>query len=139
MSANRDKHRARARPSRKRGRSLGEEIIKGMREAIAFEHGKLPDVKVTRRELPESTPVGRGRPGFDGARIARLRDHLQLSQPVFAEALNVSPETVKKWEQDTREPDGAAVRLLELAEDHPEWLLDRLYGRNGGRRVKSGA
>ena len=139
MTANRDKQRARARPPQKRGRSVGEQIIKGMREAIAFERGELPDVKVTRRELPAATPAVRRRPNFAGARIARLRDRLRLSQPVFAEALNVSAETVKKWEQDTREPDGAAVRLLELAEAHPEWLLERLHGRNGGRRTKSGA
>lgn len=133
MTAKRNKRHDRTRPTRKRERSVGDEIIKGMREAIAFERGELPDVKVTRRELPETTGALRARPGFRGARIARLRDRLRLSQPVFAEALNVSAETVKKWEQDTREPDGAAVRLLELAEDHPEWLLERLHGRNGGR------
>ena len=134
MSAN-SKQRPRGRGTSKRRRNIGDAIIKGMREAIAFERGELPDVKVTRRELP-AAPAVRRRPGFAGARIARLRDQLRLSQPVFAEALNVSAETVKKWEQDTREPDGAAVRLLELAEDHPEWLLERLHGRNGGRRVK---
>jgi DNA-binding transcriptional regulator YiaG len=34
---------------------------------------------------------------------------------VFAQVLNVNPETVKAWEQGKRQPDGAASRLLELA------------------------
>jgi putative transcriptional regulator len=133
VTANRKKRRERNRSNQKRVPSVGDQLIQGMREAIAFERGELPDLKVTRRELPETSAL-RARPGFRGARIARLRDRLRLSQPVFAEALNVSAETVKKWEQDTREPDGAAVRLLELAEEHPEWLLARLDGRNHGRR-----
>lgn len=63
---------------------------------------------------------------YNSERIASLRHRLNLSQPVFAAALNVSPETVKKWEQGTRVPDGATVRLLELAEQHPEWVLKGL-------------
>ncbi len=57
---------------------------------------------------------------------------LRLSQPVFAKLLNVSPETVKAWEQGKRVPEGAAVRLLEVAEDHPEVLRPKLRVRKGG-------
>lgn len=63
---------------------------------------------------------------FDASRIAALRGRFQVSQPVFAAALNVSPDTVKKWEQGVRDPDGAATRLLELTESHPQWILDAL-------------
>ena len=45
---------------------------------------------------------------------------MRLSQPVFADLLNVSPETVKSWEQGKNYPAGAAVRLLQVAEKHPE-------------------
>src|SRR5438105_5289817 len=107
---------------RNRGRSkstlrVGDEIIRGLREAVAVERGKLPGVKITRRELPDAAVAARSR--FAGTRIVRLRERFHLSQPVFARALNVSAETVKKWEQETRVPDGAAVRLLEIAEEHP--------------------
>ena len=48
---------------------------------------------------------------------------MALSQPVFAAALNVSPETIRAWEQGKRTPDGATLRLLEVAEHHPDVLL----------------
>jgi putative transcriptional regulator len=47
-----------------------------------------------------------------------------LSQAVFADALNVSRETVRAWEQGKREPGGATLRLLEVAERHPEVIMD---------------
>lgn len=58
--------------------------------------------------------------------IAMLRSHLGLSQSVFAQVLNVSPETIRGWEQGKRTPDGASLRLLELAGRHPEWVLETL-------------
>jgi transcriptional regulator with XRE-family HTH domain len=69
-------------------------------------------------------------------RVVALREKLHLSQPVFAAALNVSPETIKKWEQGKREPDGAALRLLELAEQHPEWILERLSSFGARSRMQ---
>lgn len=62
-------------------------------------------------------------PAYAREEIAGLRKQLNLSQPVFAQALNVSPETVRAWEQGKRSPDGAALRLLEVAQRHPEMLL----------------
>lgn len=61
--------------------------------------------------------------------IAELRSRLGLSQPVFAQALNVSAETVRAWEQGKRLPDGAAARLLELVGKHPRLLLDGIRRR----------
>jgi putative transcriptional regulator len=63
-------------------------------------------------------------PTYTSARIARLRDRLRLSQSVFAMALNVSAETIRAWEQGKREPDGAALRLLQIVEQHPEWIME---------------
>jgi DNA-binding transcriptional regulator YiaG len=63
-------------------------------------------------------------PDFSSDRISEIRDNLGLSQPLFAAALNVSSETVKAWEQGKRVPDGAALRLLQLAEKRPEWILE---------------
>jgi putative transcriptional regulator len=55
---------------------------------------------------------------------------------VFAAALNVSPDTIRAWEQGKREPDGATRRLLEVAEEYPEVFLGKLQRRK--RRVESG-
>lgn len=103
--------------------TLGTSIIAGLKEAIAFERGMLPETKVTRRLLSSGSAEIGPAPVYSARRVANLRDKLNLSQPVFAAALNVSSETVKKWEQGTREPDGAALRLLELVEKHPEWIV----------------
>jgi putative transcriptional regulator len=56
-----------------------------------------------------------------------------VSQRVFARVLNASAETVKAWEQGKRQPDGMALTLLEIAENHPEALLSRIQLRDGGR------
>jgi len=37
-------------------------------------------------------------PAYDNEKIRALRDHLQLSQSVFAAVLNTSLSTVRKWE-----------------------------------------
>ena len=40
----------------------------------------------------------------------------ELSQPVFAQYLNVSDKLVKKWEQGDSKPRGAALKMLSIAE-----------------------
>ena len=42
----------------------------------------------------------------------RLRE--KLSQPVFAEYINASPSTIKKWESGEKHPSGPALTLLNL-------------------------
>jgi putative transcriptional regulator len=38
--------------------------------------------------------------------------------------LNISPRTVQAWEQGAREPSDAALKLLSIADKHPEVLLE---------------
>jgi putative transcriptional regulator len=116
--------------------SLGDAIIAGLEEALSYERGELRGVKVTRATLVLGGAEVSPAPAYRATRIAMVRERLQLSQPVFAAALNVSPETVKKWEQGTREPDGAALRLLELAETHPEWIAERVTAERPIRRTR---
>ncbi|WP_279512790.1 helix-turn-helix domain-containing protein [Halomonas ventosae] len=54
------------------------------------------------------------------ARAARHR--MGLSQAEFAELLGVSLRTLQEWEQGRRTPTGPALRLLRVAERHPEVL-----------------
>lgn len=49
---------------------------------------------------------------------------LPCSQAVFAMMLNISPKTVQAWEQGSREPGDAALKLLTIAKKHPEVLLE---------------
>ena len=76
-------------------------------------------------------------PSMGPREVAAVRAGLSLSQRVFAQVLNVSPETVRGWEQGKRTPDGASLRLLELARAYPDWVLERIRDRDssaGGRR-----
>ncbi len=49
-----------------------------------------------------------------GARIARLRKEMKLTQDEIAERLNVSPQAVSKWENDQSCPD--IMLLTEIAD-----------------------
>lgn len=46
--------------------------------------------------------------------IKRIRLREKLSQPVFAEYLNASSSTIKKWETGEKHPTGPALRLLNI-------------------------
>lgn len=73
---------------------------------------------------PPSFSALRNRPAApDAARIRQIRQRLDLSQQAFADLLNVSVAAVRSWEQGVRTPDGASIRLLDIAERHPEALL----------------
>jgi|HubBroStandDraft_6_1064221.scaffolds.fasta_scaffold201669_3 DNA-binding transcriptional regulator YiaG len=70
-------------------------------------------------------------------RVRTLRDQLGLSQPLFAEALNVSRATVQGWEQGTKHPSGAARRLLEIVAENPDLLRRRVQERHAKTRVSA--
>lgn len=52
-----------------------------------------------------------------------VRRRLGLSQKDFAEVLGVSVRTVQNWEQGRRQPSGPAMKLLKIASNNPELLL----------------
>ena len=95
---------------------LEKALLQGMSEAIAVAKGKK---NARTREVVLAPPA----PKVSRMKIVYLRkETLKVSQPVFASYLNVSPQTVKAWEQGTRRPDTAALRLLQLFLDRPEEL-----------------
>jgi putative transcriptional regulator len=111
-------------------KTLGARIVGGLEEAVAFERGLLPGVRVRRVPLTARTARVRPAPAYDAPRIVALRARLRLSQPVFAQALNVSADTVRAWEQGKRRPDGAALRLLQVAERHPQAIVEHVRRRS---------
>lgn len=58
--------------------------------------------------------------------IQKIREKTNLSQSVFAKLLNVSPSSVRQWEQGTRKPSGATKVLLELLFKQPSILNYRI-------------
>jgi putative transcriptional regulator len=55
-------------------------------------------------------------------KVREIRQKLKVSQAVFARLLNVPVVTEASWEVGRRNPSGAALRLLQIAGQHPEWL-----------------
>jgi putative transcriptional regulator len=90
------------------------ELIASMHEALAHARGKL---------TLKTTKVPRRTRALSPAAIARIRRKLKASTPVFAAHLNVTPDTVRSWEKNRRQPSGAALRLLQIAEKRPKILL----------------
>lgn len=93
------------------------DLKEAMTHALAFERGKRRDLKVTRIQAPRPPKA------MSPQDIARIRQRLNCSQTVFAMMLNISPKTVQAWEQGSRQPGDAALKLLTIAKKHPEILL----------------
>lgn len=92
-----------------------ESLRTSLRDALAFERGEHVDLRVT--ELPP-------RPArFRPREIRQIRLALNASQVLFATYLNVSPSTVRSWEQGTRRPHGADLKLLTIAKKNPQALV----------------
>ncbi len=72
-----------------------------------------------RRKLPPERIHFAGEPD-----PRRIRAGMQLSQEDFAHVLGISVRTLQNWEQGRRRPTGPAMKLLRIAERHPELLLE---------------
>lgn len=86
--------------------NIGDDLIASMEEALAFTRGEPTGVIV--REI---TP----------ADVKAVRRKLGLSQPGFADLISTPLPTVQKWEQGKRRPSGAALTLLRLIVNAPEF------------------
>lgn len=93
-------------------------LLQSLRDhANHLEGRKKLTLRVTSLVLPSPVKTIRAKD------IVRIRHELNVSQPVFAALLNVSPATARSWEQGKRKPSGAALRLLDLARQKPKILL----------------
>jgi len=52
-----------------------------------------------------------------------IRSKMSLTQDQFAVLMNISVHTLRNWEQGRRQPEGPARVLLNVANNHPEVLL----------------
>lgn len=90
-------------------RNIGLEILEGINEINNFKKGK---VSLKTKELSEPSEP----------KVIRFK--LKLSQSAFAGLLGVSIRTLQDWEQGRRNPQGPAIALLRIAEQHPEVFAD---------------
>ena len=95
------------------------ELLESASQALAMVQGsKLVGGRISVRQAP-AEPRPR-----DKKDIVELRERLNFSQGMLARALNVSPSTVQAWEAGRRTPSDAALKLLAIADKHPEDLFD---------------
>lgn len=99
-------------------KTLGAELIQGLKEAIEHQKGTLK-----LREVIRNIKIA---PTYKSSKIIQLRSRLGLSQNGLAKILCVSPRTVQSWEQGIRIPNRSVHRLLELIEKKPNTIFEIL-------------
>jgi putative transcriptional regulator len=106
------KERTKAKKSTRK-RSVGQEIITSLKEAIAWAGGENVPVRVSTVQIPTVD-------------VRAVRRRLGLSQSEFAAKFGFQPATLRNWEQGRTRPDGPARVLLAVIARHPEAVEDTL-------------
>jgi len=93
--------------------TVGESIVRGLREAIAWTEGKNDNVRVTIGHAPEVD-------------VRKVRLKMGFSQAQFATRFGLPPATLRNWEQGRSRPDAPTRVLLAVIAKHPEAVADVL-------------
>jgi putative transcriptional regulator len=95
---------------------LFERLKTGMEEAIRHNRGEI-SLKTTVVEMPDPPPQ------IPPEELKKLRIGKGMSREVFARVLNVPTRTVQSWEDGTRKPTQAALRLIQVFRQDPSGVL----------------
>ncbi len=87
---------------------VGESILRGARDALAYARGDKSRGRATVIHVPERVDV------------KAVRKRLGLSQAAFAARFGFSLGTLRDWEQERRRPEGPARVLLTVIDREPE-------------------
>ena len=98
--------------------TASESIMRGLQEMLEHAQGKIE----LRSNYVSTTPPKE----YSADEIRNIRDRLNMSQGFFADVLGVSKKTVESWEYGRGKPNGAAARMLTIADIDPEAL--KRYG-----------
>ncbi len=101
-----------AKPVRRR-QTVGESIIEGLQQAIAWTRGENANVRVTLVQAPHGD-------------VREVRTKMGLSQAQFATKFGFPPATLRNWEQGRSHPDAPTRVLLAVIAKHPEAVEDVL-------------
>ncbi len=95
-------------------RRLFDELMEAVEDIDQWRAGKitLKTYTVEKKTMPEVTPDI----------IRDTREKLNLSRPVFAHELHVSPRTLEKWEQGLTKPNDQAATLIMMVRKFPDTL-----------------
>lgn len=97
-----------------------DELRESLQDALAYETNQRRGNRDTDLRVTKLPPPPRKLRPRD---IRAIRRSLNASQVLFARFLNVSPNTIRSWEQGTRRPQGADLKLLAIAKANPHALL----------------
>jgi putative transcriptional regulator len=95
--------------------NIFDDMREALKDAAAYERGESINLRITR--VPS-----RPKP-ISPKEVRHIRETLNASQSLFASYLNVSANAVRSWEQGTRRPRQAALKLLAIARKNPKALL----------------
>lgn len=95
--------------------TVGQRIIEGLDEAIAWSRGKKTGARVTPGTAPKVD-------------VRALRKGMGLSQNEFANRFGLPPATLRNWEQGRSQPDAPSRVLLAVLAKHPKIVEECLRG-----------
>jgi putative transcriptional regulator len=93
--------------------TVGERIIEGLEQAVAWTRGENDRVRVTLVQVPDVD-------------VRHVRQRMGLSQAQFATKFGFPPATLRNWEQGRARPDAPTRVLLAVIAKHPEAVEDVL-------------
>jgi putative transcriptional regulator len=96
---------------------VADQIRKGLEEAIRHASGEIT-LTTTIVAIPDPPP------DIDPEELRKLRTDNRMSQEVFARVLNVPTRTVQSWEDGTRRPSQAALRLIQVFRQKTDGVLE---------------
>jgi len=100
-------------PHARKNPTVGESVLQGLKEAIAWSRGENANVRVTLVHVPE-------------VNVRKVRTKMKLSQAQFATKFGIPPATLRNWEQGRSRPDAPTRVLLAVIAKHPEAVEDVL-------------
>jgi putative transcriptional regulator len=93
---------------------LGDRILLGLEDALAFSRGKRGKRRVYRVAVPRRVDV------------KAIRARLAMTQDQFASTFGFTLHAVRNWEQGKRTPEGAARVLLTVISREPAAVVRAL-------------
>lgn len=93
-------------------KTLFNDLKQSLQEAAAIRRGKAAAGRVTEIHAPDAKAI---------------RAKVGLSQTEFAQLIGVKVATLRNWEQNRRQPTGAAAALLTIVEKEPDAALRALH------------
>jgi len=86
--------------------SIYDDLTSSLEEAVEIKNGNK-DSCITRYEIAD---------------VKAIRASLNVSQNEFSQALGISIDTIKSWENKRRNPTGLAAKVLATIKDDPNFF-----------------